>query len=73
MVARPLSPEQIEYALDDVRYLLPLKAHLEELERSGRLSWLAKSCTELEDTRNISTDPDRAWLRAQGLRPSIPH
>ena len=22
---RPLSPEQIEYALDDVRYLLPLK------------------------------------------------
>ena len=66
---RPLSPEQIEYALDDVRYLLPLKAHLEEqLERSGRLGWLKEELLELEDTRNISTDPDEAWLRVKGLR-----
>src|SRR3569833_313200 len=66
---RPLSPEQIEYALDDVRYLLPLKAHLEEqLERSGRLGWLKEELLELEDTRNISTDPDEAWLRVIGLR-----
>ena len=34
---RPLSAEQIEYALDDVRYLVPLKARLEEqLEQLGR-------------------------------------
>jgi ribonuclease D len=39
---RPLSAEQVEYALDDVRYLLPLKAHLEEqLDKLGRLPWLA--------------------------------
>ena len=66
---RPLSPEQIEYALDDVRYLLPLKAHLEEqLERSGRLSWLAEELHELEDTRNITIAPEDAWLRVKGLR-----
>jgi ribonuclease D len=66
---RPLSPEQIEYALDDVRYLLPLKSHLEEqLERSGRLSWLTEELHELEDTRNIATDPEDAWLRVKGLR-----
>jgi ribonuclease D len=66
---RPLSPEQIEYALDDVRYLLPLKAHLEEqLERSGRLEWLTEELHELEDTRNIATDPADAWLRIKGLR-----
>jgi len=66
---RPLSPEQIEYALDDVRYLLPLKAQLEEqLERSGRLGWLTEELLALEDTRNISTDPDEAWLRVKGLR-----
>lgn len=66
---RPLSPEQIEYALDDVRYLLPLKAHLEEqLERSGRLKWLTEELHELEDTRNIATDPADAWLRIKGLR-----
>ncbi len=66
---RPLSPEQIEYALDDVRYLLPLKTHLEEqLERSGRLGWLTEELHELEDTRNIATAPEDAWLRVKGLR-----
>jgi ribonuclease D len=66
---RPLSPEQIEYALDDVRYLLPLKTHLEEqLERSGRMEWLAEELRALEDTRNISPDPADAWLRIKGLR-----
>jgi ribonuclease D len=66
---RPLSPEQIEYALDDVRYLLPLKTILEEqLERSGRLAWLTEELHELEDTRNIATAPEDAWLRVKGLR-----
>ena len=37
---RPLSPEQIDYALDDVRYLLPLAELLQEqmLARLGRLA-----------------------------------
>jgi len=66
---RPLSPEQIEYALDDVRYLLPLKMELEEqLERSGRRVWLTEELSELEDARNISSQPEDAWLRIKGLR-----
>jgi ribonuclease D len=66
---RPLSPEQIEYALDDVRYLLPLKTHLQEqLERSGRLEWLTEELHELQDARNIASDPEDAWLRIKGLR-----
>jgi ribonuclease D len=66
---RPLSPEQIEYALDDVRYLLPLKSQLEEqLERSGRMVWLTEELRELEDTRNIAIEPEDAWLRVKGLR-----
>ena len=45
---RPLSPEQIEYALDDVRYLLPLAARLqEELARLGRLGWLDEELAAL--------------------------
>jgi ribonuclease D len=37
---RPLSDEQIEYALADVRHLPPLYYHLtSELERRGRLGW----------------------------------
>jgi ribonuclease D len=66
---RPLSAEQIEYALDDVRYLLPLKSQLEDqLERSGRTAWLTEELRELEDTRNIATEPEDAWLRVKGLR-----
>jgi ribonuclease D len=66
---RPLSPEQIEYALDDVRYLLPLKSQLEEqLERIGRLPWLAEELHELEDSRQFAAEPNDAWLRVKGLR-----
>jgi ribonuclease D len=66
---RPLSPEQIEYALDDVRYLLPLADALQEqLERLGRVSWLAEELAALDDTRALAIEPDNAWLRLKGLR-----
>ena len=66
---RPLSPEQVEYALDDVRYLLPLKSHLEEqLDRLGRLAWLAEELAELSDPDAIAVNPDNAWHRLKGLR-----
>jgi ribonuclease D len=66
---RPLSPEQIEYAQDDVRHLVPLKAVLEErLEKLGRLAWLAEELAGLADTRGLATDPEDAWRRLKGLR-----
>jgi ribonuclease D len=66
---RPLSPEQIEYALDDVRYLLPLKSHLEErLDTLNRREWLAEELAELGDAAAIMTEPEQAWLRIKGLR-----
>ncbi len=66
---RPLSPEQIEYALDDVRYLLPLRSQLEEqLDKLNRREWLAEELAELGDVGAIMMDPDQAWLRIKGLR-----
>nr|PZN81050.1 MAG: ribonuclease D [Pseudomonadota bacterium] len=66
---RPLSPEQIDYALDDVRYLLPLKSALEEtLERLGRLDWLQEELASLVEDEWIAIDPSRAWLRIRGLK-----
>ena len=66
---RPLSPEQIEYALDDVRHLIPLKLALEErLEKLGRLGWLAEELAGLEDASALATDPQEAWRRLKGLR-----
>ena len=70
---RPLSPEQLEYALDDVRYLQPLAARLEEeLERLGRLEWLGEELATLGDVRALSVAPEDAWLRLKGLRPLDP-
>lgn len=66
---RPLPSEQVEYALDDVRYLLPLKQKLEEtLDRSGRLAWLAEELAVLGEPRTFMIDPEQAWLRVKGLR-----
>jgi ribonuclease D len=67
--SRPLSPEQIEYALDDVRYLLPLKDELEEeIDRLGRSAWLAEELAALATAGNFTVEPERAWLRVKGLQ-----
>jgi ribonuclease D len=66
--SRPLSAEQIEYALDDVRYLLPLKDHLEaQIDKLGRSAWLAQELAALATAGNFTIEPERAWLRVKGL------
>ena len=41
---RPLSDEQLDYAMDDVRYLLPAYRHLQaELESSQRAQWIERN------------------------------
>jgi ribonuclease D len=65
---RPLSPEQLEYALDDVRYLLPLRATLDaELERLGRRQWFEEEMAELDGVGSFAVDPAEAWKRLKGL------
>jgi ribonuclease D len=66
---RPLGSEQIEYALDDVRYLLPLAEKLEgQLARLGRRDWLEEDLALLGDTRVLTVEPEEAWRRLKGLR-----
>lgn len=65
---RPLSAQQLEYAADDVRYLLPLAERLEErLAAKGRSDWLAQECAALADPRLYRADPDDAWQRFKGI------
>ena len=66
--ARPLTPDQIAYALDDVRYLLPLEEHLTaELARLGRSQWLAEELASLADPAAYAVEPEDAWQRLRGL------
>src|SRR5690554_6349019 len=61
--ARPLPEGPLRYALDDVRYLLPLWHRLEgELDRLGRLEWLAEDCARLVDGAQ-QEDLLPIWLR----------
>jgi ribonuclease D len=65
---RPLTPEQLQYAEDDVRYLAPLYLDLRAaLEAAGRLDWLHEETRELERLDLHRTDPDAAWRRLKGL------
>jgi ribonuclease D len=65
---RPLTPEQLQYAEDDVRYLVPLYLNLRAaLEAAGRLDWLFEETRELEQLDLHRTDPDAAWRRLKGL------
>jgi ribonuclease D len=65
---RPLTPEQIEYAADDVRLLVPLYRELHAaLQGAGRLQWLYEETAELEDRARYQTLPQEAWRRLKAL------
>lgn len=65
---RPLSMEQLQYAEDDVRYLVPLYINLRDaLEQAGRTQWLYEDTHELEDPALHRTEPEAAWKRLKGL------
>ena len=61
---RPLSPAQIAYALDDVRYLLPLHDVLgQRLEAMGRTTWLAEECRKFANPALYLRDPHKLFRR----------
>ena len=65
---RPLSPEQLAYAADDVHHLLALHADLAAaLVALGRDAWLAEDAADLEDPALYRTEPADAWRRLKGL------
>jgi ribonuclease D len=69
---RPLSAAQLEYAADDVRFLLPLAARLEDrLAALGRLAWLAEDCARLVSPALYRNDAADAWQRLKGVE-SLP-
>jgi len=61
--ARPLTPEQLHYAAEDVAHLLELTDALQlRLQQSGRLKWAREECRRLESATD-ERDPQTVWER----------
>lgn len=64
---RPLSPEELRYAADDVIYLRDVyRALRDDLEHRGRLAWLEDDFAALADPARYEPAPDHAWRRVKG-------
>ncbi len=61
---RPLTEAQKAYALADVTHLREIYEHLKaELDRNGRIKWVAEEMAILSDPGTYRTDPSEAWQR----------
>ncbi len=59
---RPFSEAQIRYALDDVRFVLPLFWHFHSiLQQKNRLSWLEEECERLLDLPRGDALVEESW------------
>lgn len=66
---RPLRRELLEYAAEDVEYLLPLRDALaESLDALGRLDWARADSALLLEPRLYEPDPANAIDRLKGAR-----
>jgi ribonuclease D len=67
---RPLSASQIEYAVDDVRYLVPVYERLVRLlKKMNRLEWLQGELEDLTDGENFKLPaPRRQFLKIKNFR-----
>ncbi len=70
---RPLSADQVRYALDDVLHLLPAWQDVEiELRARGRLDWVLEECARLAKGWSERATPEEMYRRVSGwatLRP----
>ncbi len=66
---RPLNQRQLEYAIDDVRYLRKIYPILQQrLAISGRQSWLQKSFQHLTAPAQYDPDPYSCWKKVKGVQ-----
>ncbi len=64
---RPLPPEMVTYAAEDVNHLVELAGILmRELEEKGRLSWVRYECGLLSRVTPACTDDQPLFLRVKG-------
>ncbi|WP_150050182.1 ribonuclease D [Methylomonas rhizoryzae] len=64
---RPLSPEQLQYAADDVTYLCKIYTVMrDQLQALGRSGWLDSDFELLNNPDHYQLPPENAWLKIRG-------
>ncbi len=64
---RPLKKIQLEYAIDDVRYLAQIYPKmLETLTSRNRLNWLNKDFSRAVDPKTYALNPRERWKKVRG-------
>lgn len=62
-ISRPLSPKQLQYAAEDVIYLLPCYHKLvEQLTEKGQLQWVYDEISQLIRRKRANIAPEHAYL-----------
>ncbi|MFB3058795.1 MAG: ribonuclease D [Gammaproteobacteria bacterium] len=66
---RPLAEDEINYAMDDVRYLLPVYRTLKtELEDKKRYAWIEKDLLAMTSVSNYQIETADLWRRLKGVQ-----
>jgi ribonuclease D len=69
---RPLSDNQLTYAVADVTHLARLYPMLRQrLEKEGRLNWVLDEMTGLTDPAVYDVEPENAWKRLRPRRHTV--
>ncbi|MDR1421627.1 MAG: ribonuclease D [Coriobacteriales bacterium] len=64
--ARPLTPRQLAYAADDVRYLPNIYDHMiDELADVGRLAWLEQDFEHMAQVAETVNEPREMWHKVK--------
>ena len=66
---RPLHPKQLNYAIEDVAYLMELgKSLKKKLKLKGRLEWSEEDCKRMLATKTGLMDQENAWKKIKGIK-----
>jgi len=66
---RPLGAAQLQYAMNDVRYLIPIyRMQQQRLVENGRDNWLQKDFEKLTEVGLYAPDPAQLWKRVKGTK-----
>jgi len=66
---RPLSEGELDYAMDDVRYLIEMQQKLSgELQQRGRLDWVQADFERMTRAETYTVDETRLWKRLKGVQ-----